>query len=98
MDTNRINQSKLKLTTEVPISLIIGQYLSIKKIGNNKTSLCPFHGDSRPKMDINDDKQIFKCSECGATGDAIDFVMKYRNLKLENAINEIVSKIGIANN
>lgn len=98
MNTNSINQLTAKIKTEVPISSIIGHYLTIKNSGVNKISLCPFHSDSQPSMHINDNKQIFKCFACDATGDAIDFVMKYRNLRLENAINEIMSKIGIESN
>lgn len=86
---------KQKIKEEIPISSVIGQYLSIKRSGTSQVSLCPFHGDTRPSMNINDSKKIFKCFSCGASGDAIGFVMKYKNLDFIEAMKEICKGHGI---
>lgn len=86
---------KQKIKEEIPISSIIGNYLSIKRSGSGQVSLCPFHGDTKPSMNINDSKKIFKCFACGAAGDAITFVMKHRNLDYVEALKEICAKQGI---
>ncbi len=80
---------------EIPISSIIGNYLSIKRSGSSLLSLCPFHNDSKPSMNINDSKQIFKCFACNAAGDGISFVMKHRKLEFVDAMKEICEKQGI---
>jgi DNA primase len=90
-----LDELKLKIKEEVPISSVIGNYLSIKKSGSSLISLCPFHSDSKPSMHINDSKKIFKCFACDAAGDAITFVMKYRNLDYVDALKEICQKQGI---
>lgn len=45
---------------------------------------CCFHSEKTPslkvKFDSNSNKYKFKCFGCGATGDAIDFIIKYKNL------------------
>ncbi len=90
-----LDELKLKIKEEVPISNVIGSYISIKKSGSSMISLCPFHSDSKPSMHINDSKKIFKCFACDAAGDAITFVMKYRNLDYVDALKEICQKQGI---
>ena len=86
---------KLKIKNELPISQIIGNYLAIKKQGISLLALCPFHSDTKPSMQINDSKQMFKCFACDTSGDAIAFVMKYRNLNFKEALEEISEKNGI---
>ncbi|MBC7539620.1 MAG: DNA primase [Bacteriovorax sp.] len=90
-----LDELKLKIKEEIPISSVIGNYLSIKKSGSSLLSLCPFHSDSKPSMHINDTKKMFKCFACDAAGDAIGFVMKYRNLDFVDALKEICQKQGI---
>jgi DNA primase len=80
---------------DIPISSVIGSYLSIKRSGSSLLSLCPFHNDSKPSMNINDNKKIYKCFACGASGDAISFVMKHRNVDFIEAMKEICEKQGI---
>lgn len=90
-----LDDLKQKIKEEIPISSIIGNYLSIKRSGSSQVSLCPFHGDTKPSMNINDSKKIFKCFSCGVAGDAITFVMKYRNLDYVESLKEICQKQGI---
>ena len=90
-----LDDLKLKIKEEIPISSVIGNYLSIKRSGSAMVSLCPFHGDTKPSMNINDSKKIFKCFACGAAGDAITFVMKHRSLDYVEALKEICQKQGI---
>lgn len=90
-----LDELKLKIKEEIPISSVIGNYLSIKKSGSSLLSLCPFHSDSKPSMHINDNKKMFKCFACDAAGDAIGFVMKYRNLDFVEALKEICQKLGL---
>ena len=86
---------KNRIKEEIPISSIIGNYLSIKRSGSAMVSVCPFHNDTKPSMNINDSKKIFKCFACGAAGDSIAFVMKFSNLDFVDALKEICSKQGI---
>ncbi len=90
-----LDELKLKIKEEIPISSVIGNYLSIKKSGSSLVTLCPFHSDSKPSMHVNDSKKIYKCFACDAAGDAITFVMKYRNLDFIDALKEICQKQGL---
>ena len=40
--------------------------------------LCPFHDDSNPSLNIDDERGLYKCFACGAGGDVYNFVREYR--------------------
>jgi len=84
-----LDELKEKIKQEIPITTVISHYLTIKHSGNSSLALCPFHSDTKPSMQINDSKKIFKCFACDTSGDSISFVMKYRNLNFIDAIKEI---------
>lgn len=90
-----LNELKQKIKDELPISVIISQYLALKKSGSTIVSICPFHSDSHPSMHVNDHLKIYKCFACGAAGDSVTFVMKYRHLNYQEALKEICDKNGI---
>ena len=90
-----IEDLKQKIKEEIPISNVIGSYLAFKRSGSSIVSICPFHQDTKPSMHINDSRKIYKCFACGAAGDAITFVMKYRNLDYIEALKENCNKQGL---
>lgn len=90
-----LDELKIKIKEEIPISSVIGNYLSLKRTGSSLLAVCPFHNDSKPSMNVNDNKKMYKCFACGAAGDAIYFVQKYRNLDFIDALKEICQKTGI---
>ncbi len=74
------------LKQTVNIVDVIGHFITLKPSGSEFVGLCPFHDDTRPSMTVVPSKQIYWCPVCGATGDAFDFVMEYKNVKLSEAI------------
>lgn len=51
--------------------------------------MCPFHPDKTPSLSIrfnsNANKYMFKCFGCNESGDAIDFIMRLKNMDYMNA-------------
>jgi len=43
-----------------------------------KKCKCPFHNDTKPSLSLDDNKNIFNCFGCSASGDIVEF---YRLLK-----------------
>ncbi len=77
----------------VDIVDVISSFIKVSKKGRNYVALCPFHNDTNPSMSISREKQIFKCFVCGAGGNAITFVKKYKQCSFLEAI-KIVAQIG----
>lgn len=50
---------------------------------------CPFHVEKTPSMSVkffpNANKQRYKCWGCNASGDAIDFIVNYKNMDYNEA-------------
>jgi DNA primase len=57
--------------------------------------LCPFHGEKEPSFTVSDEKQIFHCFGCGASGSVFDFLMRSRNLSFAEAVKELANRFSI---
>ena len=44
--------------------------------GEQRKGLCPFHEDKRPSLNVNVQKNIFKCHACGSGGNIIGLVQQ----------------------
>jgi len=89
-----------KLTTDkvkdrVDIVEVIGDYVPLKKKGQNMWACCPFHGEKTPSFSLSPSKQIYKCFGCGKAGDPIQFVMDIEGIGFQEAIRQLAGKYGI---
>ncbi len=84
-----------EIHARIDIGTFIGQYVSLKKRGNDLIGLCPFHGEKTPSFHVHPDRGFFKCFGCGAGGDVIAFVQKLENLPFPEAVRVLASKAGI---
>lgn len=77
---------------------VISSYIPLNKKGRNYFGLCPFHDDHSPSMSVSPEKGIYTCFVCGATGNAISFVMNYENLNYIEALKVLGDKCGVSLN
>jgi len=75
----------------VDIVDVIGNYLQLKKVGANYVALCPFHAEKTPSFYVSPSKQIYHCFGCGASGDAIKFIMEYEKVSYPEAVEKLAS-------
>lgn len=73
---------------------IIGRFVSLHKSGANFFGLCPFHPDQNPSMSVSPKKKIFRCFSCGASGNVINFVQKFKKISYGEAIREVAKMAG----
>jgi DNA primase len=64
-----------------PILLIFisGHLVRLKKTGKNYSACCPFHNEKSPSFSVNREKQFYHCFGCGASGNALSFVMQHEH-------------------
>ncbi|MBF0215668.1 MAG: DNA primase [Candidatus Omnitrophica bacterium] len=74
---------------------VISGYISLKKNGRNYKSNCPFHNEKTPSFVVSEDKQIYHCFGCSASGNAIGFVMQYEKMTFPEAVRALGEKTGI---
>ncbi len=83
---------KDKLRSAADIVEVISERISVQKKGSNFMSLCPFHADSKPSMNISPTKQIYKCFACGAGGDVFTFLMEFDHLSFPETVKYLANK------
>lgn len=80
----------------VDIASLIGEHFPLHRHGSKFKALCPFHDDHNPSMEINPDRQSFKCWVCGAGGDIFDFVKLYERVEFPEAARMLADRAGVA--
>ena len=74
---------------------VISYYLnSVQKKGRRYVAMCPFHDDHDPSLQIDKEKQIFRCYVCDSGGDVFSFVQKYEKCSFIEAIKKVAEIIG----
>lgn len=81
--------------TQTDIVDLIGEYVQLTKRGKNWFGLCPFHGENTPSFSVSEDKQLFHCFGCGASGNAITFVMDMENSQFTEAVVKLATRTGL---
>ncbi|HEY2119031.1 MAG TPA: DNA primase [Candidatus Acidoferrum sp.] len=85
-----------KVKQQADIVRVVGEYVRLKKSGQNFTGLCPFHGEKSPSFAVHPVKQIFHCFGCGKGGDVFTFVMEMEKCPFPEAVRMVAEKCGIA--
>ncbi|HXR33237.1 MAG TPA: DNA primase [Verrucomicrobiae bacterium] len=85
-----------KVKQQADIVRVVGEYVRLKKSGQNFTGLCPFHGEKTPSFAVHPVKQIFHCFGCGKGGDVFSFVMEMEKCQFPDAVRIVAEKCGIA--
>lgn len=68
---------------------VIDIRITLKKTGKNWSACCPFHKEKSPSFTVNEEDGFYYCFGCGASGNAIGFVMEYDNLSFPAAVEAI---------
>jgi DNA primase len=84
-----------KVKQQADIVRVIGEYVRLKKTGQNFTGLCPFHQEKSPSFAVHPVRQIYHCFGCGVGGDVFKFVMEMDKSSFPEAIRTVAEKCGI---
>jgi DNA primase len=84
-----------KVKQQADIVRVIGEYVRLKKTGQNFTGLCPFHQEKSPSFAVHPVRQIYHCFGCGVSGDVFQFVMEMEKSSFPEALRTVAEKCGI---
>ncbi len=79
----------------IDIVELVGKYIQLRRQGRNYVGLCPWHADSRPSLQINPERQSFKCWVCDIGGDVFSFVMKMEGVTFPEAMALLADQAGV---
>ena len=89
------SEAKEEVKKAADIVEVIGQYVELKKRGQNYTGLCPFHSERSPSFTVNQSKQIYHCFGCGRGGDVFTFWMEYHNSDFPQSLKALAERYNI---
>ena len=87
--------AKLRIRQSIDIVELVGDYLTLRREGRGYKAICPWHDDTRPSLQINAERQSFKCWVCDIGGDIFSFIMKMEKLDFPEAVQFLADKAGI---
>ncbi|MBU0458204.1 DNA primase [Patescibacteria group bacterium] len=87
--------SVFEIKSRLPIEELVGQYCQLKKKGRNFVTLCPFHNDTKPSMQVSPDKGIAYCFVCQTGGDIFSFYQAIENTDFKQALVDLAEKTGV---
>ena len=76
------------------LSDLISQYVQLTPRGNSFVGKCPFHNEKTASFNVSDEKGLFHCFGCKVGGNALTFLMKYKNLSFHEALTNYQSFLG----
>jgi DNA primase len=85
-----------RVKQQADIVRVVGEYVRLKKSGQNFTGLCPFHSEKSPSFAVHPVKQIYHCFGCGVGGDVFKFVMEMDKITFPESVRAVAEKCGIA--
>jgi DNA primase len=87
--------AKEQIRQKVDIVDLVGSSISLRRAGRNYAGLCPWHDDSKPSLQVNPERQTWKCWVCDIGGDIFNFVMKRENCDFVQALKMLAERAGI---
>jgi DNA primase len=74
---------------------LIGKHLELRRAGRGYVGRCPWHDDRKPSLQVNPDRQTWKCWVCDIGGDVFSFVMKREGCDFREALQMLADRAGI---
>ena len=95
MSLGSLQDAKEQIRQAIDIVELVGGYVSLRRQGRGYVGLCPWHDDSRPSMQVNPERQSFKCWVCDIGGDVFSFIMKAERLEFREALELLAERAGV---
>ena len=74
---------------------VVGDYVTLKKRGQNHWALSPFTKEKTPSFAVNPSKNIYKCFSTGKGGNTINFLMEMEGYSYVEALKHLARKYNI---
>src|SRR6478609_6298272 len=84
-----------RVRSTVSIVDVVGQVVTLRKVGRNWVGLCPFHAEKTPSFNVSETTGRYKCFGCDKGGDVFTFVQEHDQVDFVGAVEVLAAKAGI---
>lgn len=89
------DDAKERVREATDIVELVGRYIALRRQGRTLVGICPWHDDSRPSLQVNPERQTFRCWVCNVGGDVFSFMMRMQRLEFREALEQLAEWAGI---
>ncbi len=89
------DDAKEQVRQAVDVVDLIGQHVQLQRRGRMFLGLCPWHEDTRPSLQVNPDRQSWKCWVCDVGGDVFSYAMRREGIEFREALELLADLAGI---
>jgi DNA primase len=86
---------KERVRAATDIVELIGGSLELRRQGSGFVAKCPWHNDTRPSLQVNPSRQIWKCWVCDIGGDVFNYLMRIEGCSFAEALEKLADRAGI---
>src|SRR5256714_1759324 len=79
----------------VDIVQLIGERVSLKKMGRAYSGLCPFHSEKTPSFTVDPDRRTYHCFGCGRHGDIFTWLEELDGMEPVEALKVLAERAGV---
>lgn len=88
-------EPKEEVKQRLPIELVIGEYVELKRAGRNYKGLSPFSAEKTPSFIVSPEKNIWHDFSSGKGGDIFSFVMEVEGLTFPETLQKLAERAGV---
>lgn len=88
-------QCKERILDAADIQSVVGDFIHLKRQGNNLVACCPFHGEKTPSFHVNAARNRYHCFGCGRDGDATQFLMEKEGMSFNQALEWLAKRFNV---
>ncbi|MEX0978980.1 MAG: CHC2 zinc finger domain-containing protein, partial [Pirellulales bacterium] len=88
--------TKQRVKQAIDIVDLVGSYLPLRREGRAFKALCPWHDDTRPSLQVNPERQSYRCWVCDVGGDVFSFVMRMEGVEFPEALQMLADRANIS--
>ncbi|MBO7726851.1 MAG: toprim domain-containing protein [Thermoguttaceae bacterium] len=87
---------KEKIREAIDIVDLVSRYVpSLQRKGRIYVGRCPWHDDNRPSLQVNPDRQTYRCWVCNLGGDIFSFIEQIEGVDFKEALEILADMAGI---
>lgn len=74
---------------------LVGRYIPLRRSGRIYVGRCPWHDDSKPSLQVNPERQSYKCWVCDLGGDVFSFIQQIEKVDFKESLQILADLSGI---